>query len=353
VAVFLAAVNSPALVKAQPITVTDQRGKTVELRSPAERMIVIPIPMTSVVMALDGSSRRLIGIHPIARKSIKDGFLNRVFPEAQKIQADIVRGGRFNPNLESILALRPDLVVQWSQPASIIDSLERAGIKAVGLINNPPTQEINIRNLTILATVIGQRDRLNKLLAKHREVLGKVFAKTKNIVTDQRPRALYFRSAQVAMRPAGAATYQDFWIKLAGGQNVAATQFKGLRANVNTEQIIKWNPELIFLGAFDGATPEKFMAISELQGVAAIRSKRVYKMPHGGYRWDPGSHESFLTWQWAAMLIQPDIFRFDLRREMREGYRFLYNYDLTDDEIDEILHMKLNQRSAGYDRFKR
>jgi iron complex transport system substrate-binding protein len=95
------------------------------------------------------------------------------------------------------------------------------------------------------------------------------------------------------------------------------------------------------------------MAISELQGVAAIRSKRVYKMPHGGYRWDPGSHESFLTWQWAAMLIQPDIFRFDLRREMREGYRFLYNYDLTDDEIDEILQMKLNQRSAGYDRFKR
>ncbi|MGO7165380.1 hypothetical protein ACCS78_41040, partial [Rhizobium johnstonii] len=35
----------------------------------------------------------------------------------------------------------------------------------------------------------------------------------------------------------------------------------------------------------------------------AAKSKRVYKMPLGGYRWDPPSQESPLSWMWTANLL--------------------------------------------------
>lgn len=343
----------PKAVTAEPINVVDQRGKTIKLTAPAGRIVVIPIPMTSVIMALDGSSERLIGIHPTAHRSIKDGFLKRIFPEALNIQADVVRGGRFNPNLESILSLKPDLVIQWIQPAELITTLEDAGIKTVGLINNPPTQEINERNLTILATVIGRLDRLDKLLKIHHETMRDVVRQAEKIPGGKKPRAIYFRSAVDTLRPSGSDTYNDFWINLTGGYNVAATKFKGNRGAVNAEQLIKWNPEVVFLGAFDKSTPEDFMSRPELQGLSAVRNKRVYKIPHGGYRWDPGSHESFLSWQWVAMIMHPEYYSFDLRTAMKEFYRFIYNYELVDDEVDKILQMNLNAGMAGYERFRR
>jgi hypothetical protein len=86
---------------------------------------------------------------------------------------------------------------------------------------------------------------------------------------------------------------------------------------VNVEQIVVWNPQVIFIGAFDDATPDDLMRLPALAGVDAVRERRVYKLPHGGYRWDPGSHESHLTWQWAAMLLHPERARFDLRGAMR------------------------------------
>jgi len=82
-----------------------------------------------------------------------------------------------------------------------------------------------------------------------------------------------------------------------------------------------------------------------------VKNRRVYKIPHGGYRWDPGSHESLLALEWIAMVMHPGRFDFDLRADMRETYRFLYNHELTDAEIDEILHMGLNASMAGYERF--
>ena len=276
-----------------------------------------------------------------------------MFPKALSLRSDIVRGGRFNPNLESVLELRPDLVVQWVQPAGLIDILERAGLTVVGLINSPPTQEINERNLTIIGEVIGQSERVKTLLAKHHEVRSKIESVSKLIPSSERPRVLYFRNLKRAKRPAGARTYNDFWINLAGGKNVAAGTLRGLRASVNEEQIIAWNPEFIFVGSFDDSSPNDILRNPALGQVEAVKKKQVYKMPHGGYRWDPGSHESHLTWQWVANLLHPGRFHFDVRAAMADSYRFFYRYQLSDTEIDEILQMKMNGNMTGYGRFKK
>lgn len=333
------------------IRVEDQRGQIIELPRPAERIVAIPIPMASVIMALDGSSRRLVGMHPSARQSVQEGFLRRIFPEALSIQADVTRGGMFTPNLETILALRPDVVVQWTEPVDLIRTLEGAHLTVVGLIDSPPTQEIHERNLTIIGEVIGQRERVAQLIRTQQETRRQIETAVAGIPESEKPRVLYLRSLRQSMRPAGRNTYQDFWIRLVGGNNVAA--FAGLNMAVNLEQIGAWNPQVIFVGSFDDATPDDLLRHPALAGVDAVRHRRVYKLPHGGYRWDPGSHESHLTWQWAAMLLHPERARFDLRGAMRATYRFLYRYELTDADIDAILQVPVNAAMLGYAAFAR
>jgi iron complex transport system substrate-binding protein len=303
-------------------------------------------------MALDGSSRRVVGIHPAARQSIEEGFLRRVFPEALSIRSDVTQGGNFNPNLETILQLRPQIVLQWTEPADIINALDRARIPVAGLTNDPPNQQVHERNLMIVGAVIGQSTRTDTLLASQRRVLGEIESIAAAISPTQKKRLLYLRLMQPSIVPAGPETYQDFWMRLVGGYNVA--EARGLdSATINLEQILVWNPEVIFLGAFDKSMPAELLSNPALQRVDAVRSGRVYKLPHGGYRWDPGSHESHLGWQWAAMLVHPDRFNFDLRRQVRETYRFLYNYEVTESDLDEILQMSLNSASAGYGVFAR
>lgn len=333
------------------VRVEDQRGRTIELPRPAERVVAIPVPMAAIVMALDGSSRRIVGMHPSSRQSIQEGFLRQIFPEALSIRADVTRGGMFMPNLESILALRPDAVLQWTEPADAIRALEGAGLISVGLINSPPTQEIHERNLTIVGEVIGQRKRVAQLIGTQQEMRRRIEEAVAGIPASERPRVLYLSGMRQGLRPAGRNTYQNFWIRLTGGTNVVT--FAGTNIAVNLEQIVAWNPQVVFIGQFGDAVPDDLISNPALEGVAAVRNRRVYKLPHGGYRWDPGSHESHLTWQWAVMLLHPERARFDLRDSMRDTYRFLYRYELKDADIDEILQVRLNAEMEGYAAFAR
>ena len=80
--IFFTAFWAPSQANGEPVRVKDQRGKFLQLKAHAKRIVTIPIPMAAVIMALDGSSDRLIAIHPASLRSIRDGFLKRVFPKA-------------------------------------------------------------------------------------------------------------------------------------------------------------------------------------------------------------------------------------------------------------------------------
>jgi len=345
--------SSTVMADGGKFIVYDQRGHAISLHQPVNRIITIPVPMAAVVIAIDGSTKRLIGMHPSSRESISEGFLRRVYPEALAIRTDVIRGGVFTPNIESILEMHPDLIVQWTQPENLITTLESAGLVVAGLVNSPPTQDVNEHNLTIVGQLLGRDERIKILLEKNHLIFDRVRIISTSIPINKKPKALYIRSFRESMRVVGKNTYQDYWITLAGAINVAHDVFTGTENSVNVEQIISWNPDVIFIGTFDDAVPDNFLNSPALASVSAIKNRKVYKLPHGGYRWDPGSHESRLTWQWAAMIIHPERFEFDLRAEMKEDYKFFYNYSLSDAEIDEILQCKLNGHMANYNLFQK
>lgn len=328
-----------------PVHLTDQRGIEVKLPHAAQRIVTIPVPMASVVMTLDGASRRVVGMHPASRQSIEGGFLRNVFPEALTIPADITRGGMFTPNLEAVLALKPDVVVTWSEPAEAVQSLERAGLRVVALTNDPPNLARHFGNLEILGKLIGREDRVAAVRADLERRRDTVLQALAGLAV--KPRVLYLRQGKASLQVSGMNTFQDFWINLAGGRNVAGS-LSGHQQQTTLEQLIAWDPEIIFLGTFDAATPADIYANPALSNVSAVRSKRVLKVPHGGYRWDPGSHESGLMMLWAAAVMHPERFKPELRREMRATYDALYRHRLGEAEIDDILQVRANAATPGY-----
>ena len=331
---------------AQTIELTDQRGVTVTLDAPAQRVITFPMPAASLFIAVSGSPDALIGMHAASKAAIRNGILGELYPGAADIPADIALTG-FAPNVEAVLALEPDLVFQWATSDDLIAPLENAGVRVIGL--NYGTQQDLETWISLMAAAIGQPDRADRILGWHHEALDALRAAVAAADLGEAPRILYFNRLADQLRVAGSGTYNDVYIDLVGGVNAAA-EVSGF-VDVSAEQVLVWAPDIILVGNFDAATPADVYARPLWSELPAVVSRRVYKVPLGGYRWDPPNQESPLMWSWLAQLAHPDAFAFDLREEARDAYRMLYGAEITDAQLDAILQADLNRDAAGYDRF--
>ncbi|GLK67326.1 hypothetical protein GCM10008179_09640 [Hansschlegelia plantiphila] len=342
------ALAAAASVPARAVEVTDQRGASFIFEKPAERAVFLPMPAASTYIAINRGERGVAGMNAASAAAMRDGVLGKLFPGYARIATNITLGAGTAPNVESILALRPDAVFAWAAAGDdALASLERVGLKALGMRYG--SQEDMAGYIGMMGLVAGQEARARELNERQGRELESMKAAFAGLDDARRPRVLYLARASDAYRASGRGSYNDFYIRLTGGANVAAGGPSS--ATVNIEQILAWNPQVVLLGNFDTVMPADLYADPRWQDVEAVRSRRVYRMPLGGYRWDPPSQESALTWIWLAGLLHPGGPAKDLRGAMRGWFDFLYGHALSDDEIDGVLFAKENRTSAGYERY--
>lgn len=332
------------------LSVTDQRGKTIVLDRPADRIVTLPQPAASMLIAVDQSAARLAGMHQASWVAVRDGLMGELFPDALKIPHDVASQD-FAPNVESILALKPDVVVQWGDRGpGITAPLENAGLKVAGLTYG--TQEDVAAWITMFAAMLGKPERGRAILAEIGSRLDTVKAQAAQRAAPG-PRILYFLRFADGLTVATAKSYNDFYIKLVGGQN-PATSVPGAPSTglvpVDKEQVLAWDPEIVLLGNFDAAMPADMYANPVWKNLSAVRSGRVYKVPLGGYRWDPPGQESPLMWRWLSEVAFPAQGS-GLREDIGRYYTFLYGRAPTGAQIDRMLWTDANGKSAGYGQF--
>jgi len=109
---------------AQPVQISDARGIQVQLVKPPQRIVSLLPSLTESLCAL-GGCERLVGV---------DRYSN--WPAHVKTLP--VVGGGLDPNIESIVALKPDLVLV-SMASRAIARMEALGLKVVAL--EPRTHE--------------------------------------------------------------------------------------------------------------------------------------------------------------------------------------------------------------------
>lgn len=332
------------------IQVTDQRGTVLSFERPVTRVVTIPMPAASLLAAVDQGASHLAGMHNASWVAMRDGIMGTMYPEALNIPHDIATTD-FTPNVESIRALNPDVVVQWSD-AQLTAPLEQAGMKVLGITNTGTQQDVDIWT-SLFATMLGRPDRAVQIKARSDEKQKSIQAEAAARGTGG-PGIIYFNRFSGGLKVAGNGSYNDFYIKLVGGHNPATgpqgLQGKGM-VGVDVEQVLAWDPEVILLGNFDEAMPPDLYDNPVWQSVSAVRSRRVYKVPLGGYRWDPPGQESQLMWRWLSDISFPSGNRSALRDETSDYFDFLYRYRLSAPEMDKILWTEANGASANYRQF--
>lgn len=344
---------------AQEITLTDLAGRAIELDGPAERIVTLPVPMAASVIALDQSPDRLVAIHPESELAIDHDILGVFFPQAKEIDTGILADGArrgHEPDVAAIEALEPDLVIQWAHGSGLFrsegektDPLVEAGLN-VALIVRGADDEYMREALTLMGDAIGKPERAEMLIAWRDAVSAEIQAGIDAIPEEERPKAAYLFYSVEEFWTEGTGTFGDWQLRHVGALNAAADIESW--GEVSGEQIQAWDPDVIFISTFEpDAHVDRIQEHEMLGETTAAQTKRVYQIPLGGYRWDPGSPESPLAWMWYAEVLHPDAFDFDLRAEIEEWYPKLYGHSPTDQQIDQILQLDMNRESAGYDRF--
>src|SRR5262245_23298074 len=112
-AMFLGAAFAAEFASAAEITFQDQRGKTITLDGPADNVVIMPMPIPFMYLAVDGGPQDLTGINPATKAVMDKSIISQIFPSLASINTKVVGSG-FIPNVEEVLAVKPDVVVQWA-----------------------------------------------------------------------------------------------------------------------------------------------------------------------------------------------------------------------------------------------
>lgn len=129
---------------AQAVQATDGRGATIRLAQPARRIITLTPHLTELSFAA-GAGAHLAGV---AR------FSN--YPDAARLLPVVSDAAQFDT--ESLLALKPDLVLAWKNgtPAAVVTRLESVGLP-VFVLESVKLEDV-ARGIDAIATLAGTRE---------------------------------------------------------------------------------------------------------------------------------------------------------------------------------------------------
>lgn len=259
-----AAVPSPspaALVSAParyPLSITDDRGKTLVLTSGPRRIVSLAPSATEIVFAL-GAGDRLVAV---------DDFSD--FPAEAKAIPHI---GGFRTSPEKIVSYTPDLILAISS-GNLPGQLDALGQPL--FIFDPSDIEGVYRNIGSVGRILDRDTEAQKLIADMRARIDAV-AKKASAATGK-PRVLHevdsTNPAQLFV--AGSRNFIDSMITISGGVNVAgdaATKYPKL----SPEEIVIRNPDVIVLAdARFGTTPEMVRARPGWSAITAVKVNAIY-----------------------------------------------------------------------------
>jgi iron complex transport system substrate-binding protein len=301
-----------------PLAVTDFRGKTLYFREPAKRIVCLIESALSGIYML-GEERRVVGIS-------RNVYTGNVFPHYAALDPRIrdkklpAPGNWDFLNLESVVALKPDLVVIWSQQTEAIASLEDKGIPVFGVFIQ--RKEDVYREIEALGKLTGSGKRAEALIRYTKGELARFAGRTASIPPEKRP-GVYFMWAQGNLETScGESTVNDL-IQLAGGRNVCAA-LPNEHLVVNLERVLSWDPELIIMWYNEKKEPADILQDPQWKRIRAVREKRVHEFPEV-FWCDLWTLKFVGAVKLAAKWTHPELFRdVELEKEKRKMMNFLY-----------------------------
>ena len=287
-ALALLALASPA----HALVLRDMLGREVTLAGPPTRIVSLVPSVTESAFALGGEAR-IVGVSDFCD-----------WPPAARAKPRV--GGMVNPSLETLVALKPDLVVgtdEGNREETFVQ-LQRLGIP-VYIVHAHRISEM-YELIARVGALTGRRDAVGPLVAGIQRRIDAVRAAVK---ARPAPRVLYVLWPDPLLVP-GRDSHLTEMIELAGGRSITGGEPVSY-VRFSIEAAVARAPEVIVLadhstGASTAgrAAPEKWQALTS---VPAIRAGRLYSVDLSVlHRYGPRVPEGL---ELLARMIHPEAFK--------------------------------------------
>jgi iron complex transport system substrate-binding protein len=243
---------------APALTVMDQTGRALDLPAPPRRIVSLVPSVTEVLFAI-GAQGAIVGVTDFCDYP----------PEARRKPRV---GDMLAPNLETLVSLKPDLVVATpsGNREEIYDRLRRLGI-AVYLVDPVSVADV-LRLIEGLGELTGRRGAAAAVTA---DLERRVAAVRERVAGRPHPRVLYVLWPEPLIVPGRGSLVSEL-IALAGGESVTADQGQGY-PRMSLEAAVGRAPEVIILARHGGGTgPAAREQWQRLESLPAIRSGRLH-----------------------------------------------------------------------------
>ncbi len=240
------------------LSVVDQTGRTLTLSAPPRRIVSLVPSVTEVLYAI-GAEDLLVGVTDFCD-----------YPPEAKRKPHV--GGMLSPNLETLVTLKPDLVVatRSGNTEETFDQLKRLGIPVY--LADPTTVSDVLRLVSNLGELTGHRD---GAAAVDKDIERRIEAVRDRVAGRPLPRVLYVLWPEPLIVPGKGALVSEL-IAIAGGASVTADQGQGY-PRMSLEAAVGRAPEVIILASHGSkGGPAARQQWERLESMPAIKSGRLY-----------------------------------------------------------------------------
>lgn len=342
---FVFAISACAPNEAQlskDIMVVDALGREVSFDSLPQKIVVAgrQTPMlVNFFYLFETASEKIAAIE--RRSQSADSFLMIIDPDIES-KYSLER----DAGVEQIAPLDPDVVIlKTSMRESVGSGLEEVGIPVV-YIDFESVDQI-YRDLGIFAAILGEEERGNSLIDLYQSIKADIDAEIEK--APESPNVVVMQSEDLdgenAFSVPSAIWLQTAMVDELGGNALwkEAAQSGGW-TSVNIEQLLNWNPDVLFVINYQGNAP---IIVEELandplwQNMKAVENGQTYPFAYDFLSWDQPDPRWILGYSWLANKLYPKQISAEQTMDNVQSF-YADFYGLSEDEFKKFVEPKIS-----------
>ncbi|MDD2421465.1 MAG: ABC transporter substrate-binding protein [Heliobacteriaceae bacterium] len=319
-------------VSAGARTVIDMAGREVTLPAEINRLATVgPGPVLNSLIFTVGQGDKIVNGLPDFARTERWKYQHKFAPNITS--QPVVQTTDFQPNVEELLKLKPDVVFTMEARGSCeqtAKALTNAGMPTICLDWTEPDEVKKAINL--IGEVLNRQAPAKEYSKYFDGTIARVAKVVDTIPGNNRPRVLHCNIQNMTAPHA----ITEWWISQAGGTSVTKEARIAENIEFTLEQLLQWDPQVIVV-----SSPEQTDLLykdSRFKEISAVKNRQVFPTPVGAHIWGNRTAEQPLMLLWAAKTFYPEAFKeLDLEAELISFYKNFYNYSMTPAEAREIL----------------
>ncbi|EKD71633.1 MAG: hypothetical protein ACD_46C00139G0001, partial [uncultured bacterium] len=210
-------------------TVTDDLGKTIQLKQPAQRVMVLSPDLTEIMYAI-GAEKNIVGV-----------ISGSDYPKEAKNK--LVIGSYTGLDMERIISLHPDLIITWQ--GNFLRQLRVLASMNIPVYTNYPKQlEDVVKTMKNLACLTNSHEKAKLAIQQYKKKLLLI----REQYQQQKPVTVFYQMGGYALMTVNQNSWINQAIAICGGKNIFANAHS-IAPEVSMESVIAANPAVIISDA--------------------------------------------------------------------------------------------------------